>query len=226
MLEHNNIVIFAPPRSGTKLLANILEDYGYFKHGEWFSQLSTEIKNNKAVRREEYLKEVWSRSENEFKDLKTHEHRLELYEKVDRSVITIWPKSLLEFPFMLYEFSDYHWVCIRRDPWQQMLSWYISSKNENFDGIKTSQPVIFKESTFRKIYWDYHKICRLQDWLVKNKSATLIDFEELIHGTSTKLGVWYKVKSKDEHANLESLVENLDDVKSWYNKFEVTRLKN
>ena len=223
MLEHNNIVIFSPPRSGTKLLANILENLGYFSHGEWFAPLTTKIENNKGVRRDIYLKEIWSTSERQFKNLNEHVHRLELYEKVHKSVVTIWPEYMLEFPFMLYKFADYHWACIRRDPWQQMLSYYISSKNDNFDGIKISKSVTFNEPAFRKMYWDYYKICGLQDWLIENQSATLIDFEDLIHGKSTVLGHSYKVESKDEHADLELLVENLDQVKTWYATFENNR---
>lgn len=224
MLEHNNIIIFAPPRSGTKLLATVLEDFGYFSHGEWFAPLTTKIENNKSVRREEYLPAIWSTSERKFKNLKEHARRLELYEKLDKSVITIWPEYLLEFPFMLYEFDNYHWACIRRDPWEQILSLYISSKNENFDGIKTSQPVAFKEDAFRKMYWDYFKCCSMQDWLLQHKSATLIDFKELIKGTLTALAPSYEVKSKDEHIDLELLVENLEQVRDWYNSFEKNRL--
>ena len=96
MLEHNNIVIFSPPRSGTKLLANILENLGYFSHGEWFAPLTTKIENNKGVRRDIYLKEIWSTSERQFKNLNEHVHRLELYEKVHKSVVTIWPEYMLE----------------------------------------------------------------------------------------------------------------------------------
>ena len=223
LLDHDNIVIFSPPRSGTKLLSKLLEDLGYFSHGEWFATRTTKIQNNKAVRNNDYLKAVQSASEQQFKNLKEHVLRLKLYEKVDKSVTTIWPQYLLEFPFMLYEFADYHWACIRRDPWQQMLSWYISSKNENFDGIKISQPVTFNEPAFRKMYWDYYKICGLQDWLIEHQSATLIGFEDLIRGTSAVLGHSYKVESKDEHTDLESLVENLNQVKGWYTAFEKDR---
>lgn len=225
LLDHNNIIIFAPPRSGTKLLAKILEDFGYFSHGEWFAPLTTKIENNKSIRRDIYLKEITSLSERQFKNLKDHIYRHEIYKKLDKSVITIWPEHLSEYPLMLYEFTDYHWVCVRRNPWEQMLSYYISSKNSNFDGVKTSQPVTFNEPAFRKMYWNYHSACSLQDWLVENRLATLIDFEELIQGTSLVFGQSYEITSKDEHNNLESFVENLSHVKSWYDKLEQERLK-
>ena len=225
MLEHKNIVIFSPPRSGTKLLAKILENFGYFSHGEWFAPRSTKIENNKSIRINTHLEEITSLSERQFKNLKDHIYRHELYKKLDKNVITIWPEQLSEYPFMLYDFVDYHWVCVRRNSWEQILSYYISSKNSNFDGVKTSQPVTFKEPAFRKMYWNYHTICSLQDWLVENRSATLIDFEELIQGISLVFGQSYEIKSKDEHTNLESLVENLDHVNSWYDKYEQQRLK-
>ena len=45
------------------------------------------------------------------------------------------------------------------------------------------------QDAFRKMYWDYHHTCGLQDWLVENRSTTLIDFEDLIKGTSNAFGV-------------------------------------
>lgn len=226
MLEHKNIIIFSPPRSGTKLLASILEGFGYYSHGEWFALLTTEIKNNRAVRKEDLLKPIWPLPYRQFKNLKEHIRRYRLYKKEDRSVITIWPEFLLEFPFILEEFSDYHWVCIRRDPWQQMLSWFVSSVNTNFDGLKTSVKVTVDVLFFTKTYWDYHKICGLQDWLIENKSATLVDFDELIAGASSAIKQSYIVRTKDEHIDLESLIENLEEVKIWYQKSETIRLSN
>ena len=224
LLEHKNIVIFSSPRTGTKLLAKILEDFGYHNRGEWFSVLSTEIKDDKPVRREHHLNGMMPLPERQFKYLGEFIRRNEIYKRTDKSVVTIWPEYLLEFPFMLYEFGDYHWVCVRRDPWQQMLSWVISGLNANFDGTKTSVPINFNEAFFRKTYWDYYKVCGLQDWLVSNKSATIIDFDELISGKSAVFGEHYSVKSLDEHASLESLVENLDEVKQWFTLLEENRL--
>jgi hypothetical protein len=225
LLDHKNIVIFSPPRSGTKLLSKILENANYHAHGEWFSPRTTYIDNNKAIRREEYLEYVISDSERQFKNLVTHCTRLKQYNKVDKSVITIWPESLLEFPFLIEEFKDYHWVCIRRNSWHQMLSFYITSTNSNYDGLTNSKVTTFQEATFRKIYWNYYSASHLQDWLVENKSATIIDFDDLISGNAKEIGQNYNVNSKDEHLDLESLVVNLAHVKHWFNKFEQERLK-
>ena len=60
MLSHKNLVIFSHPRSGTKLLAKILEDFGYYSYGEWFSLQSTTIENNTADRRNDYLEDIRS----------------------------------------------------------------------------------------------------------------------------------------------------------------------
>lgn len=229
MLEHKKIAIFSPPRSGTKLLAGILKDFGYHVYSEWFAYRSMEIKHDHAVRRSVFAPEIYSASEARFKHLAESTKRYYLYKelaKPDRGVITIWPETLIEFPFMLYEFEDYHWACIRRNPWEQILSFYISSKNKNFNALLKNESVLFKEDAFRKMYWDYHHTGGLQDWLVENRSTTLIDFEDLIKGTSNAFGVEYSVNSIDENSDLESLVENLDDVKSWYQKFEDIRLGN
>lgn len=225
LLDHSNIVIFSPPRSGTKLLARLLEGFGYFSHGEWFSSRTTYINDNKAVRREEYLEYVLSDSEREFKNSAAHVTRLKQYKKFDKSVITIWPESLAEFPFLLEEFKDYHWVCIRRNAWEQVLSFYITSTNSNFDGLSQSKGTTFQDGTFRKMYWNYQSACHLQDWLVENKSATLIDFDELVSGNAKEIGQSYNVDSKDEHTDLESLVVNLAHVKNWFNGFEKKRLE-
>ena len=224
LLDHDNIVIFSPPRSGTKLLSKVLEHAGYHAHGEWFSPRTTYIEDDKAIRRDEYLEYILSDSEREFKNSMTHYTRLQQYKKFDKSVITIWPEALLEFPFLIDEFKDCHWVCIRRNAWNQMLSYYITSTNSNYDGLTNSKATTFQEGAFRKIYWNYHSACHLQDWLIANKSATLIDFDDLIAGNAKEIGQSYKVNSKDEHSDLESLVVNLAHVKHWFKKFENNRL--
>ena len=223
MLSHKNLVIFSHPRSGTKLLAKILEDFGYYSYGEWFSLQTTTIENNKAVRRTDYLEDIWSVSEKQYKKIKEHIRRHNLYNKIDKSVITIWPESLTECPFILCNFEDHHWICLERDPWDTMLSYYISSKNQNFDGAINSKSCMFKEDAFRKIYWDYFKASEMQDWLIKNKSATVINFQDLISGNSNVFGKDYSVNSIDEHTDLESLVENINQVKEWFKNLEKIR---
>ena len=225
LLDHNNIVIFSPPRSGTKLLSKILEDAGYHAHGEWFSPRTTYIDGDKAIRRAEYLEFVVSDSEREFKNSMTHCARLKQYKKFDKSVITIWPETLLEFPFLVEEFKDYHWACVRRNAWDQILSFYITSTNSNFDGLTQSKATTFQQGTFRKMYWNYHSACHLQDWLVENKSATLIGFDDLVTGHAKEIGPSYQVDSTDQHLDLESFVVNLAHVKNWFKNFEKIRLE-
>jgi hypothetical protein len=105
-----------------------------------------------------------------------------------------------------------------------MLSWYISSKNYNFDGLKKSNPVIFKMDAFRKTYWEYYKTDELQNWVLSHMSSTLVSFDELVTGKSTIFGQNYIVDTKDEHSSLEQLVENLHEVKQWFDSFEKKRL--
>lgn len=223
MLDNSNIVIFSHPRSGTKLLASILENFGYHSHGEWYALHTTRIENNKAIRLNEFAFNIISRSEGQYQKSMEYMKRHDQYVHLDKSVITIWPDGLLEFPFMLPKFEKYHWVGVRRDCWNQVLSYYISIKNFNFDGIKESQPVLFKEDMFRKLYWDYHKVCNIQDWLIKNKNFTLLQFDDLINGKSEIFGRPYNVNSTDQHSTLESLVLNIDEVKVWYDKYERQR---
>lgn len=223
MLSHKNIVIFSHPRSGTKLLANILENFGYHIHGEWFSLYTTTIENNKAIRRSTYLESIYSKSESGYKKIKEHVHRCDLYKKIDNSAVTVWPESLLECPFILFELTGYHWVCLKRDPWDTMLSYYVSVKNKNFDGYHANQPFIFKEDTFRKTYWDYYKTQEMQTWIIKNRSTTVINFQDLVSGSSTAFGREYTVNSRDENVDIESLVENIDQVKEWFIKLENIR---
>ena len=224
MLSHKNIVIFSHPRTGTKLLASILETFGYYIHGEWFSLYSTTIKNNKAIRRSIYVESIThSISASHYKKIKEHIRRCELYKTSDKNVITIWPESLSEFPFILFELADYHWICLKRDPWDTMLSYYVSSKNNNFDGHYINRSCTFKEDAFRKTYWDYYKAQEMQDWLIKHRSATVINFQDLISGSSTAFGKEYIVNSRDENVDIESLVENINQVKEWFIKLENIR---
>jgi len=223
ILSHKNIVIFSHPRSGTKLLANILENFGYYSYGEWFSLYSTIIENNKAIRRAVYTESISSKSESGYKKIKEHVQRSELYKRTDNSVITIWPETLSECPFILLNLVDYHWICLKRDPWDTMLSYYISVKNKNFDGDFVNQSCVFNEDTFRMTYWNYYKACEMQDWIIKNKSATVIDFQDLVSGSSTAFGKEYTVNSRDENINIESLVENINQVKEWFIKLETIR---
>jgi hypothetical protein len=137
--------------------------------------------------------------------------------------VTIWPESLSEFPFILNDFDNYHWVCLRRDPMSQMLSWWISSKNYNFDGLRTSKPVTIEEHDMQRMYWNYYTVYELQNWLVNNKSATLISFEDLISGNAKHFGTNYNISTIDEHTNLEALVHNMDEVKEWFNILEGKR---
>jgi len=224
MLNKNNIVIFSPPRTGTKLLANILDGFGYYVHGEWYSLMSTTIENNKAIRRTQHITTSMFEPEKQFKRLQEHIRRHTLYQEFDKNVITIWLEALMEFPFILDDLNNYHWLCLRRDPWEQILSFYISAKNTNFDGLYQSKPVIFNEPFFKKLYWDYYKTYELQDWLLKNKSAELIQFNDLISGESTVFGQPYIVESKDECTDLESLVINIQEVKEWFKTLEISRL--
>ena len=222
LLDHNKIVIFSHPRTGTKLLAGIFQNFGYHVHGEWFSLRSTVI-NNGQIERKSLRSTYETVSEGRYRDFRALKTRLGLFKHREKSVVTIWPNVMSDFPFLYNHFKDYYYVGIRRNVFDQLLSYYISSKNENFDGEKISQPVEFKYEAFQKSFWDYYRICELQDWLIKENKCTLINFDRLISGKETALDSSYSVNSNDQHLNLESLVSNINEVKGWYAYLERQR---
>jgi hypothetical protein len=227
LLAHNHIAIFSQPRTGTKLLAKILENFGYHTYGEWYANASTKIQGDTAIRREKYLPlpDIMPQRQyvNSTEFIKRYQQLSDIEKKYPRSVATIWPQSLFEFPFIITQFVNHHWVCVKRNPWDQILSFYISYKNQNFDATRISNPIIFREDIFRKMYWDYYTVDGIQQWMVSNQQATVITFDELVHGTSKVFGTTYKITSKDEHNELEQLVQNLDEVKIWFDNFEYIR---
>lgn len=225
LLNHDNIAIFSCPRTGTKLLAKILEQFGYYIHGEWYAIRSTEIINDKAIRRSTPVQFSGTFSENKFRIISMCERRFELFKPKIKNVITIWPEYLFEFPFMLHHLDNYHFVGIDRNPWDQILSYYISSRNFNFDGNKHSQSITIKYDAFQKMYWDYFSVQRLQDWLIAKNKGSRINFDQLISGTTKIFDQSYQISTTDEHSSLESLIVNINVVRDWFNQLELSRRK-
>lgn len=224
ILDHDNVAIFSLPRTGTKLLASIFEQFGYHNHGEWYSIRSTEIIDQKIVRLENPLVFFGTPSENKYKNISLYESRFEKFRSNVKNIVTIWPDAVCDFPFILEQLQNYYFISINRNPWDQILSFYISSRNYNFDANKISSSILFKKADFQKMYWDYFRATKFQYWLASKNRAAIIDFNELISGAlkifSDKK---YIIDSKDEHSNLENLVQNLDEVRGWFTGLEKKR---
>jgi hypothetical protein len=136
--------------------------------------------------------------------------------------LTLWPGNLWNFPFILENFRDCHWLCPVRDRWTQMLSWFISFYNNNYNGYNTSNPVTISKILFENHYWMLRRTEISQNWILDNFSSTSVPFDELITGKFKGFGTNYIVNSKDEHNELESLIINLDEVKLWFYQLENT----
>lgn len=232
ILNHNNIAIFSLPRTGTKLLASIFEQLGYHNYGELYSIRSTEIIDGRPIRLDKHIEFTGSISENKFKRVFMYEYRYKLFESsignspFEKNVINVWPDSICEFPFILNHLQNYHFVAVKRNPWDQILSYYISSKNFNFDAKKISVAVAVNRDMFQKMYWDYFRATRFQDWIVSNNRGSIIDFDQLITGNIELFNSQtYSITTVDEHSNLESLIQNIDEVRGWFIELDKKRYK-
>ena len=212
----NKITIFGFPRSGTKLLADIYKQQGYHNFGEFFNCATTDIVHDTVP----YA--IRSVSKNNISTLLVEE-RIKLfntYQDVTPSIVTLMPKLFSYKPYILNSLGDRYYLCTRRkNKFEQLISYFISNYNFNYDGLKVSKEVKihpgFIERGFKELLTTY----RIQQYLVSTGQGRYIDFDQLIAGKED-LGFEYEVTSKDEHTDLYSLVENLDEVKSQIKEIE------
>lgn len=230
ILDHNKIIIFGHPRSGTKLIANILESFGYSNFREWHNVFTHEIKDLSAHRYDPDKQKQMVIDENLRPNFEKAKRTMALIErnnlmpKQDKFVTTIWEQNLSEFPFLPLVYSDCLWICPRRKNWwDQLLSMMLVYYNKNQGGEFESSPITIEGHMFHRRFWLLHRVHILQDWLIKNYNSPCIKFEELISGTSKEFGKPYTVSSVDQHADLESLILNLHEVRNWYNNLVIER---
>lgn len=233
ILDHKRLAIFSYQRSGTKLLASILSDFGYNRFGEWYDQYSNYINNGVATRKslnnidsyQKFADKLYSTSLAYYNVMQEKViERVEKFNSIihsaDRFVITVWPENVIEFPFLIHQLKDVHWLMIERDSFEQLLSWMVSRKNQNFDAKKTSTPIIIEKRLFSFYYWRLLRVKSMQSWLFKNNCGTMIKYDELISGTSIEFGQPYSVNSVDEHVDIKKYVNNIDEVVEWYNELQ------
>ncbi len=227
ILDHKQVIIFGYPRSATKLLASVLQDFGYHKYGEWYDVWTSKVVGNTAVRLtpdeiiptspERHYERTFTEQASREADLDRQWKQVHRHLNPDKWVLTLWPNNLGLFPFPLMNFKDCYWLCTTRDRWTQLLSWIISSQNSNFDGLKKSQSVQVDKTFFFRSYWQLRRTEIWQQWILENLNSTEVPFEELTKGTFNGFGKEYPIKSKDEHKNLGYYIQNLKEVEHWYN---------
>lgn len=228
LLNHSKFVIFAFPRSGTKLLSNILQSFGYHSYGEYFSILTTEIAENTAKRFDKdqiLMQQNIAMKFDPMDDCINLPKMLTRYEKfsmIPNSVLTLWYENLVDLPFLLNKLHHTHWLCLKRDTKDQLLSWIVAFYNQNYDGMFVSKKVRPSKGFVEYHYWKHKKITKLQDWLINSGNGSEIKFEELVSGSYKGFGRNYKVTSMDEHDNISDYIENYDEVIDWIETFGQT----
>jgi hypothetical protein len=228
MIKNSNVVIFGYPRSGTKLLANVLEQQGYLNFGEFFETFATEIPDNspKAVRIPvENQIEIFKKLQaNYYAEM--HKHALEVskrvttfntYDNTDRSTITLFTHSLALAPELFDILLSRYFLCLKRkNKFEQLLSRTITYNSKNYDTEAPSARLTIDLWQFERFFFQLKEADRLQDYLVSCNRGMIVDFDELITGASD-LGFTYNVTSKDEHEDLPSFVINYDAVLAKFN---------
>jgi len=228
MIKNSNVVIFGYPRSGTKLLANVLEQQGYLNFGEFFETFATEISDDSptAIRIPiENQVEIFKRLQaNYYAEM--HKHALEVSDRVtkfnryinkDMSTLTLFTHSLALAPELFDILLPRCFLCLRRkNKFEQLLSRTITYNNKNYDTEVSSDRLTIDLWQFERFFFQLKEADRLQDYLVSCNRGIIVDFDELITGQSD-LGFTYEVTSKDEHEDLPSFVINYNAVLAKFN---------
>lgn len=224
----NKFAILGFPRSATKLLASIYEDQGYFNFGEFFDTFSSEVSgeipyaHRKKVDDQHKFREQRNSSmlaTNYIQHLET-KRRIELFtEYSDRkSIVTVWPESFELAPELFEILSDRHFLCTRRsNKFEHLMSRVVTHYNLNYNGETESVPVTVEPRIFELFYFNLKKVENLQDYLVKIRRGTIIDFDKLTSGKAD-LGFEYSVNTIDQHPTLDHLILNLDEIYTKFNK--------
>lgn len=220
----SKIIIFGYPRSGTKLLANVLEQQGYFNFREFFDTYSSEIDSAFPVAKRISAKkqvEIFNQYNNNIQE-KLYVHSTEIKARIQkfndcvgnyqRSTLTVHSTTFDIAPELFEVFRDHHFLCTRRkNKFEQLVSRILTARFKNYDGEHQSEKMDFDLELFEKFYLHLRKTEEVQDFLISRGRGTLVDFDQLISG-SLNLGFDYQVNSVDQHSNPESLIKNYYEV--------------
>lgn len=230
ILDHNNLVIFGYPRSGTKLLASILSSFGYHNYGEWYDTWTSQLIEDKIIRYDaDSQKQILVRNINRpnfsrIKHLDALINRANRLSVCQKYVITIWEENLADFPFISSLHEKCLWLCPKRNRFDQLLSRIIVLYNKNPDGDVESQFIRIQIADFRRNYWKLHRIELMQDWLIQQNKGCQVQFESLIGGTFSGFNnLPYDVTTLDQHQDLYKLVVNFKEVIQWHAELEIER---
>ena len=220
------LVIFSSPRSGSKLLADILQQKNYHNFGEFFDTYSTKIIDNlSAVRispQEQY--EIFKSIDSYvFLDIQTHIHsrliseRVRIFEELKYekpSTVTVFLNNIDIYPELFMMLRDRYFLCLRRkNIFDQIISRMITYHYKNYNGEFESASISANINQFDRFYFHIKKTERIQDFLIAAGHGQLVDFDELIVGTAD-LGFEYIVSTVDQHTDLSKLITNIDKIKT------------
>ena len=231
ILDHNEIVIFSFPRAGTKLLARIVQDIGYHRYGEWFDTWSSSIDGDVARRKS---KEDILKAHQNSKERPAYQSYIRTLETISRFdnlppkekfVITLWPDNLDSMPFVLERFKDSYWLLPKRNHWDQLISWFVSMNNQNYEGQHQSKPISIDTGAFIYFYWKLQQVESLQNWISKNKKSSVVEFDKLVSGSYAVLGGSYNISTVDEHSDIEKLVTNIESIRQTFRYLELEKIK-
>jgi hypothetical protein len=235
--EHEKLVIFGYPRSGTKLLANALWQNGYHNFGEFFNTYSAEIvlgykthAKRMSLERQKQLHEIRlaKPSFDQIKHAKDSEERLALYNRnsdLSPSVVTVWPETFELIPGMFYHLKDKYFLCTtRKNKFEQFLSRLLTYYNCNYDGEIVSEPIEIEMHIVEVLYASFVKTEYMQNEIVRLGLGEYVDFDDLIAGKPV-LGFNYRVTTEDQHADIKAYIKNIDEVKAKVNELKEKNLR-
>lgn len=232
--NYNKLVIFGYPRSGTKLLSTILSHKGYHRFGEFFDTWTSDIDIDKSIRMpSQKIEDIKNRLDingflEEYNHIKYINNRFTYWKNIlDRYPkwsVTVWLENILQMPSLFLDLSDCYWLCPVRDPWEQLLSYLIVRANYNPDGDIDSKPIAVQYNVFIRQYWRIQRVKFLQHDIVSRKMGEFVQFDELISENNSML-LPYNVSSVDQHTDLKSYIQNITEVKEWYNFAEKSRIE-
>lgn len=226
---NSKIVIFGWPRSGTKLLANVLEQQGYLNLGEFFETFATELKDGShvtAIRLPREDQFAMFRAFHANMHEETHKHsillsdRITLFQRIRvpaRTTLTVFGSNVDMAPELIDILSTRYFLCTRRrNILEQILSMSLTYYYKNYNAEGASSPMIVNLNQLDRLFFAMKKTERLQNYLVSIGRGIIVDFDELITGT-LDLGFTYEVTTSDQHENLSGLIINYEDVLHRFN---------
>jgi hypothetical protein len=227
MLTSTSIVIFGFPRSGTKLLAGILKQQGYYNFGEFFDTFSNYVTDDMVAQRLATCRqiEIFNKiHENTWEEMIKHRVLLEdrivkftPYADMNKSTVTIHGNTVDMAPYLFDLLNKRYFLCTRRtNKLEQLLSRILTYNFKNYNEEFNSNKISINIPLFDRFFYGLKNVGHTQDYLVSTGRGMNIDFDQLISGQAN-LGFKYNVTTNDQHTDLKSLISNYDEI---LNRFE------